>query len=502
MTVFITSDDELLAAVERMRLAGTDLAECELKSAAGGFPKSTADSISAFANTVGGAIVFGIAERGGFHAVNDLDAKMVQAHCAQAARELVEPPQAVDIAILKFEERPVVVVNVPEANARQKPCYVKRLGQINGSYIRTGDGDHKMSLYEIDRFIENQHRAARNDAVVIPDATLDDLDSTLLSGWLSRVRTTSLGRADNLSDEDLMANRRVASPDDDGILRPTVAGIMALGSYPQKFFPRLDVVFSSHPATKDGIPGKGGVRFSDSENIDGPIPTMVVDTVRTVSRNMLHGAIVKGALREDIPDYPLPAVREAVANALMHRDYSPDGRGTPVLVDLYPDRLEITNPGGLFGVLTVDRLGQRGATASRNQFLARILEDVPYTDFDGRVGRVVENRGSGYPTINYELEQALMDKPIIHSGLDQFDIMFRHRKMTDEEGRGYSSKNVEEAILSYISGRESVSTSEVARAAGVSAKTARGYINRLINAGTIEAIGTLNSPRRRYRINR
>lgn len=97
------------------------------------------------------------------------------------------------------------------------------------------------------------------------------------------------------------------------------------------------------------------MRFSDSENIDGPIPAMVVDAVRAVSRNMRHGAIVKGALREDVPDYPLPAVREAVANALMHRDYSLDGQGTPVLVDLYPDRPEISNPGGLFGTLNSPR---------------------------------------------------------------------------------------------------------------------------------------------------
>ena len=103
---------------------------------------------------------------------------------------------------------------------------------------------------------------------------------------------------------------------------------------------------------------------------------MVVETVRAVSRNMRHGAMVKGALREDVPDYPLPAVREAVANALMHRDYSPDGHGTPVMVDLYPDRLEVSNPGGLFGSLTVESLGTKGGTASRNQYLARILDSI------------------------------------------------------------------------------------------------------------------------------
>lgn len=72
--------------------------------------------------------------------------------------------------------------------------------------------------------------------------------------------------------------------------------------------------------------------------------------------------------------------------------------------------------------------------------------------------------------------------------------------MTKEEGRRYSAKNVEEAILAYAVARESVSTSEVARAAGLSTKTARSYINRLVDAGILEAVGKRNSPHRRYRI--
>ncbi len=154
---------------------------------------------------------------------------------------------------------------------------------------------------------------------------------------------------------------------------------------------------------------------------------------------------------------------EAVANALMRRDYSPDGQGTPLMVGLYPDRLEVSNPGGLFGALTVDRLGTRGGTASRNRHLARILEDVLYVGYDGNPGRVVENRGSGYPTINRALEKALMGKPIVRSTLDEFDITFQHRRMTEEEGHDYSKGNVEEAILGYFAGHKSANTAEVAR---------------------------------------
>lgn len=209
---------------------------------------------------------------------------------------------------------------------------------------------------------------------------------------------------------------------------------------------------------------------------------------------------MKGALREDVPDYPLAAIREAVANALMHRDYSIDACGTPVSIDLYPDRLEITNPGGLFGSLTIDRLGERGATASRNQFLSRILEDVPYTDYDGRVGRVVENRGSGYPTINRELEEALMPAPIAQSTLNQFELVLRHRRMTEQEGGGYSKSNVEEAILSFLSEKGSASSAELAHASGMTQKTIRRYLASLMDEGVIEAIGTMNSPKRRYRL--
>lgn len=165
------------------------------------------------------------------------------------------------------------------------------------------------------------------------------------------------------------------------------------------------IVFASYPSTNKGEVDRCGRRYLDSENLDGPIPTMLVSALRAVSRNIKHGAIVKNGLREDIPDYPSVAVREAVANALMHRDYSREVHGTPVRIELYPDRLEIVNPGGLFGPLTLKTLGAGGITQPRNQFLSRILEDVPYIDIDGTVGKVVENRDTGYANSTFRQER-------------------------------------------------------------------------------------------------
>lgn len=495
----ITNDTELADAIAHMRMAGTDLASYELKDASRGFPKATPESISAFANTHGGTIIFGITEKG-FHAIESLDVKTIQAHCAQALRELVEPPLAADILVLSYEDTPVVVLNVPEAPARQKPCYIRKLGQVHGSYIRTGDGDHKLTLYEIDRLVENQQRTARHDSAMVPDATMDDLDEQLVSSWIARSRRMASGRLQSMDNEALLANRRIIVYDSRGIPRPTLAGLMALGTFPQKFFPRLSVAFTCYPSSRKGELSSRGERFIDYATIEGSVPVMISETLRAVERNMRHGAIVHGALRENVPDYPLAAVREAVANALMHRDYSPEGQASPVAVDLYPDRLELSNPGGLYGSLTVSMLGQRGSTVSRNQFLSRILEDTPYTEPDGTTGHVVENRGSGYPIIQNELAHALMANPVISSGLDEFRIIFLHRSMTADESTTYTKQNVIEAILRYFAERESLSTTEVARAAGISSKTARDYINRLIEDGLVEGLGSQYSPKRRYRL--
>src|SRR5690606_34430902 len=133
-------------------------------------------------------------------------------------------------------------------------------------------------------------------------------------------------------------------------------------------------------------------RFIDEARIDGPIPLMVEPTVRVIQRNIRRRATVHGIGRASEWEYPVTAIREAVVNGLVHRDLSPLARGTPVQVQLFPDRLSIINPGGLHGPVSIDRLGDAGVSSSRNATLMRILEDTPMPD----TGHLVcENRGSG-----------------------------------------------------------------------------------------------------------
>ena len=118
---------------------------------------------------------------------------------------------------------------------------------------------------------------------------------------------------------------------------------------------------------------------------------------------MRIASYVVGGSRTDVPEYPEVAVREAVANALMHRDYSPEALGSQVQVNMFADRIEIISPGGLYGMVTVDNIGTYGASSSRNQFLSRILESVPYPEGYPERGFVVENKGTGFAQIQGSL---------------------------------------------------------------------------------------------------
>ena len=120
-------------------------------------------------------------------------------------------------------------------------------------------------------------------------------------------------------------------------------------------------------------------------------------------------------IKENKPEYPIKAVREAVLNALMHRDYSIHTEGAPVRIVMYSDRIEITNEGGLYGRITVDGLGKVHAD-TRNQTLTHILE----------VQKTAENRYSGIPTIYYEMKRMRLCKPEFTNRRGAFTVTLKN----------------------------------------------------------------------------
>jgi ATP-dependent DNA helicase RecG len=146
--------EELRGLVADLRAEGSDVADVEVKCAAKEFPRSVAETLSAFANTPGGGlIVFGLDEGGGFAAGGVHDPAACKAALASMARQALDPPVMFTAETVDFEGVRLVVAEVHELPSVQKPCYVRNSGK---AYLRAHDGDYAMSQVEIQAFIANR----------------------------------------------------------------------------------------------------------------------------------------------------------------------------------------------------------------------------------------------------------------------------------------------------------------------------------------------------------
>jgi ATP-dependent DNA helicase RecG len=209
---------------------------------------------------------------------------------------------------------------------------------------------------------------------------------------------------------------------------PTIAGLLTYGQFPQQFFPQLMVsvvVHSPEPSS--------GTRFLDNQTVRGSIPEMIETTLSMLRRNLAVRAVISDhGERVDEVEYPLEAVREAVVNALMHRDYSPVTRGTQVQIELFPDRLVVRSPGGLYGGVLVDELGEEGISSSRNAVLAGLLADT-YLPSSNEL--VAENRSSGIPAMLDVARRRGLPRPSFRSSITSFVVTMSRSELLRPEVR-------------------------------------------------------------------
>ncbi len=368
----------------------------------------------------------GLNEKQGFAATGVEDPKKVMDDLAALCSDVLEPPVRASIQAVPFEGVSLVVAVVPELPRPQKPCYVRDRGLYNGSFTRTGDGDRRLTQYEVGLLIGERGQPTF-DAEPVPEATFADLDGEALGRLLARVRRRQPTAFAGTEDQVALQRLRVLVRHEERLV-PSLGGLMSLGVYPQMFFPQLHVSFVSIPSTsKDQIPADGP-RFLDNQTITGSIPTLVAETLRVITRNMSTRGTVTGDGRQETYEYPLEALREAVVNAVLHRDYSPGARGAQVQVEMFQDRLVIRNPGGLFGTVTEEDLGREGISSSRNGHLSSLLTDTAMPDGDRLVA---ENRGSGIPAMLATLRRAGLTTPVFTDRIGSFSVTFPKHSLLD-----------------------------------------------------------------------
>lgn len=462
--------------VRDLRAVATDTQDIEVKESVLKLPASMAETVSAFSNGPGGTIVLGLSEKNGFTTVPGFRAKPTADALATICSDKLTPPVRPEIDVVDFENTQVVVAHIHELPPREKPCYITERGVYHGSFVRVSDGDRKLTTYEVDRLLEERAQPTF-DLDMIVEATKSDLDQHLVAAVLDRQRSLHPTIFANRSDVDALIMLRVLVRDDDDRLHPTLAGLLALGVYPQQFFPRLTVTFTALP-TRD--PHTGLTTYADARTMAGPIPSVLADTLRAVQENMNEN---------EAAPLPLAAIREAVANALVHRDYSPLARGTAVQVSLLPDRLVITSPGGLYGTVTSESLGTPGYSSARNQFLISLLENVPFSD-----GYLVENRKAGYRHICDELQQAGMPAPKADDHISSFEMTLFRSVVT------LQAKEPEDEVLAFLATIDDASATEIADAIGLSRRTVAYRLSRLVESGAVTRIGRPRSPKQRYRL--
>ena len=150
---------------------------------------------------------------------------------------------------------------------------------------------------------------------------------------------------------------------------------------------------------------------------------MLNGTMNFLRRNMKTSIIIdENGTRINRTEYPLEALREAVANALIHRDYSTQTENAYISVNMYDDRIEILNPGTLYGTNKLEKLGTATTMEARNSTIVRILEEK---------GSVIENRHSGIPTMKREMKKNGLPEPEFYEERDSFKVIFRNNVVTN-----------------------------------------------------------------------
>ncbi|WP_439662319.1 ATP-binding protein [Lentzea sp. HUAS TT2] len=414
----------LQSLIERLRRTGAEMCDVEVKSAAGGLPKSAAESLSAFANTNGGTLVLGLDENDGFRPAQLADAAKLRDDLAAMASDCLHPPLRIAVDVVEFEGRPIVLAEIDPLPSDHRPCYVESKGIATGSYVRVGDGDRRMTQAEIGLAIANRGQP-RYDLEAVSDAVIGDLDRVSFGRTIERVRQTSRAFRD-MDEVTALERLRVLVRAEDGALVPSLGGLLTFGTYPQQYFPQLTVSVVVYSGDETGP------RFDDNPVIRGPVPELVSETMAVLRRHMRVRTHVDGSGRREQLDYPMEAVREAVVNALLHRDYSGGTRGTQVQIELHPDRLLVRSPGGLFGPVVLEDLGTEGVSSSRNSFLASLLSDT-YLPVSDRL--VAENRASGVPSMIKELQRSGLARPIFRNFANRFEVEFSRSELLDPATR-------------------------------------------------------------------
>lgn len=414
----------------------------------------------AFANSRGGMIFVGISDRRPRQILGVVWTQELIEQVQEAARS-TQPPLQVEVERWKVDGRDIASIQVRMLARGWVQTSDGRL------LVRAGPTNRALVGEELLRFVRERAAEPVEDEPV-SGVDLDDLQLELVRKFIrARMRRSGGGLPTAARDLGLVTA--------EGKVR--LASLLMFGKEPQHPNRRFGIVVSRFEGRVDGT-----ARLRDRRELVGPLPMLVARADRRIYDEMRRDAVVRGLVREEVPEYPPVALREALVNAVGHRDYSL--RGAAVEVRLYDDAVEVESPGNLAGYVTVENL--REAQYSRNERIMDALQRLGY----------VEEAGQGIDRMIAEMEDALLEPPQFEERSSSFLVRLRGGSVFAAEDRLWVSqfRQLElsaDAKVALVFARRTgtVTNEQLRRLRPLDRETSRATLQDLVTRGLLEAFG-------------
>ena len=343
------------------------------------YKESLSDSFTrelvAMANTLGGRILLGVRDDGTISGI--VDSNSLRARLQDFARNC--DPQ---VGIRVESVGNVIVVHIRESESKPVQCR-------EGFFWRQGAVTQKLSRDEIREFFRREG-AVRFDLSINPRFRYpEDFDQDKFEAWRQLSRISSSAAV-----EDVLVNIEVAERAEERLLFRN-AGVLFFGRDVRRFFNQAYVTC---------ILFRGGERHRilDRKDFTGGVVADIDSSLKFIDRNTRTAYRIQALRREEIGEYPLPALREAITNAVVHRDWFNEGAN--VFVEIYADRIDVVSPGGLPPGLSIGQLGKK--SVRRNPLIADLLHRIDLIEKAGTgIGRMrdaARDHGSPEPTFQVD----------------------------------------------------------------------------------------------------
>ena len=366
----MTTHTELLEIIRNGENSGVEFKRDVLENHA------LAKELVAFSNHSGGMVLLGVEDDGSISGVTRPD---LEEWVMTACRDKIRPGIIPFFEIVRDiePEKAVAVVRVTRGFDVHSLWHNNR----NTYYIRAGTQSREPSPEELGRLFQ-QRGFFRAEMRPVSGATLADFDRRRLRDYFGRIRQQSVpSEDDETAWQTLLVNTEIMS--EEGV---TVGGILLFGTTPNRFLPHAGIDAAAFPGTQKDYAARERTALrgpmtplldANGAVVENGLVEQALDFVR---RNTPVTAVLENGRRMEKPAYPSEVLREAIVNALIHRDYLLSS--TDIELALYSNRLEIISPGRLPNGITTERM-RTGCRAARNQLLKDVMRDYRYLEHMG-----------------------------------------------------------------------------------------------------------------------